>query len=418
MGRRRLVPRKLEAQPEVSIGCIGHVDHGKTTLIQALTGVWAARHSEELRRGITIKLGYADTEIRKCPKCPPPQCYTIEKTCPQCKSPSEFIRAVSFVDAPGHELLMTTTLAGTVAMDGALFVIAADEKCPQPQTREHLVAAEIAGIKDIVIVQNKIDVVSRERAIENYNEIKKFIKGTISEKAPIVPVSAQHSANIDLLLEAIEEYLPTPQRDPTKPPLMPIIRSFDANRPGTPGDDIIGGIIGGSLVQGEFRADDGVEIKPGVSTKEEGGEYKPLSTKIASLHAGGRRLKKARSGGLVGIGTTLDPSLTKGDGLVGNIAGRPGTLPLVLSDMRIEYHLLEHVVGTKDIIKAEPIKGGEQLLLNVGATRTRGGVSSVDKGVAEVKLSIPVCTATGSRVAISRKILGHWRLVGYGTVVE
>jgi len=144
---------QLPAQPEVNIGTIGHVDHGKTTLVQALTGVWASRHSEELRRGITIRLGYADAPVYKCPNCNTPECYTTKTACPNCKSLCEFVRAISFVDAPGHEALMATMLSGAAIMDGALLVIAADEACPQPQTREHLAAAEIVGIKNIVIVQ-------------------------------------------------------------------------------------------------------------------------------------------------------------------------------------------------------------------------------------------------------------------------
>ncbi|HUW49270.1 MAG TPA: GTP-binding protein, partial [Patescibacteria group bacterium] len=139
--KRPPIPR----QPEINIGTIGHVDHGKTTLVQALTGVWAARHSEELKRGITIKLGYADMPIYKCSKCEPPKNYTTEPTCPGCGTKAVFVRAISFVDAPGHEALMATMLSGAAIMDGALLVIAADEPCPQPQTREHLAAADATG---------------------------------------------------------------------------------------------------------------------------------------------------------------------------------------------------------------------------------------------------------------------------------
>jgi len=141
----------LPKQPEANIGTIGHVDHGKTTLVKALTGVWASRHSEELKRGITIKLGYADLPIYKCPKCETPKQYSTKPSCPYCNSEAEFIRAVSFVDAPGHEALMATMLSGAAIMDGAILVIAADEPCPQPQTREHLAAAEVVGVKNIII---------------------------------------------------------------------------------------------------------------------------------------------------------------------------------------------------------------------------------------------------------------------------
>ena len=111
--------KALPKQPEVNVGTIGHVDHGKTTLVQALTGTWASRHSEELKRGITIKLGYADMPIYKCTKCAPPNNYTNKPVCEKCNSPAEFVRAISFVDAPGHEALMATMLSGAAIMEAA-----------------------------------------------------------------------------------------------------------------------------------------------------------------------------------------------------------------------------------------------------------------------------------------------------------
>ena len=199
----------------MNLGTIGHVDHGKTTLVQAITGQWASKHSEELKRGITIKLGYADFAIYKCPDCEEPACYCTSPECGSCGKKAEFQRAISFVDAPGHEILMATMLSGAAVMDGAILVIAANEKCPQPQTREHLAAIDTLGLKNIVIVQNKIDLVKREDAIKSYNDIAKFVEGTVAENAPIIPVSAQHQLNIDLLIQAIQEYLTTPKRDPS-----------------------------------------------------------------------------------------------------------------------------------------------------------------------------------------------------------
>lgn len=256
--------KDLSKQPEANIGTMGHVDHGKTTLVQALTGVWASRHSEELKRGITIKLGYADMPIYKCPTCEPPKNYSTQPTCPNCNSKATFIRAVSFVDAPGHEALMATMLSGAAIMDGALLVIAADEPCPQPQTREHLAAASVTGINNIIIVQNKIDIVDEIRARKSYEEIKKFVQGTVAEKAPVIPVSAQHRVNIDVLIQAMEEFIPTPKRDETKPSLMFIVRSFDTNKPGTPIDKLEGGVIGGTLLQGNITVGDQIEIRPGI----------------------------------------------------------------------------------------------------------------------------------------------------------
>jgi translation initiation factor 2 subunit 3 len=407
--------KALPKQPEVNIGTIGHVDHGKTTLVQSLTGVWASRHSEELKRGITIRLGYADMAIYKCPKCETPRNYTVKPVCPNCDTKAEFVRAISFVDAPGHEALMATMLSGAAVMDGAILVIAADEPCPQPQTREHLAAAEVIGIKNIIIVQNKIDIVEEKRARESYEEIKNFVKGTIAENAPIIPVSAQHEINIDVLLNAIEEIIPTPKRDETKPPLMYIIRSFDVNKPGTSIEELEGGIIGGTIAQGKFAVGDEIEIRPGVSVEREGKtSYNPLISEIVSLHAGEKNIKEATCGGLVGVGTLLDPSYSKADGLNGNIAGKTGLLPPTLSELTLETHILERVVGTKELLKVEKINPGELLLLHVGAAVDLGKVLSIKKNMVKVKLTRPICAQPNSRVSISRKVTARWRLIGYG----
>ncbi|NHV45640.1 MAG: translation initiation factor IF-2 subunit gamma [Candidatus Verstraetearchaeota archaeon] len=404
-------------QPECNIGLTGHVDHGKTTLVAALSGIWAARHSEELKRGITIKLGYADTTFRKCPECPPPECYTTKEICPIHNVKTIFLRKVSFVDAPGHESLMATMLSGAALMDGAILVIAANEECPQPQTREHLVALEITGIKNIVIVQNKIDAVDKQKVLENYKQILSFIKGTIAENAPIIPVSALYGANIDYLIQALEEKIKTPYRDPTKPARVYIARSFDVNKPGAFPKDLKGGVIGGSLIQGRLRIGDELEIRPGMKI-EQGGKtyYEPIYTYVASLMAGGQIFEEVGPGGLVGIGTYLDPSITKADSLVGNIAGKPGTLPPVQNEITIEYFLLERAVGTKDLQKVEQIKVRENLMLVIGPAVTLGIVTSIRKNEAQLLLKRPLCAEPGMRIAISRLISNRWRLIGYGFI--
>lgn len=407
----------MPKQPEVNIGTIGHVDHGKTTLVQALTGVWASKHSEELRRGITIKLGYADTPIYKCPECSAPECYSTEPKCPTCSSKCEFQRAVSFVDAPGHEALMATMLSGAAVMDGAILVIAADEPCPQPQTREHLAAIQVVGIDKIVIVQNKIDIVNEERVLENHREITEFVKGTIAKDAPIIPISAQHNINVDALIQAMEECIPTPQRDPSKPPLMYVVRSFDVNKPGTTIDNLAGGIIGGSVIQGKLKTGDEVEIRPGIRVERQGQKvYEPLLAQIASLHAGGIEVEEVQCGGLVAIGTQLDPSLTKADGLTGNLVGLPGKLPPTQSELTLDTLFFERAVGTKEMIQIDRVVPKESLLLDVGTTITAGTVVSTKGNEATLKLVRPVCVEKGMRTAVSRKMAGRWRLIGYGII--
>ncbi len=417
MSKKRKKPVTLPCQPVVNIGTIGHVDHGKTTLVEAITGVWAAKHSEELRRGITIKLGYADAPIFKCPNCEEPQCYSSDPKCPNCGSKCEFVRAVSFVDAPGHEALMATMLSGANVMDGALLVVAADEKCPQPQTREHLAAIELSGVKNIIIVQNKIDIVDEKRALESYKEIASFVKGTVAEGKPIIPVSAQHSVNVDAVLQSIEKNIPTPNRDPDKPPRMFVLRSFDVNKPGTSIDELMGGVLGGSISQGIFKVGDEIEIRPGLKVEKQGRTfYESLFTEITSLNVGGRNVEEVQSGGLVGIGTYLDPSLTKADGLTGNLVGKPDLLPPTKYELVLDTKLLKRAIGTKELVQVDQIIKGERLLLDVGTAITVGKVDSAKKDVIILQLARPVCAEKGARAAISRKIANRWRLIGYGII--
>ncbi|MFW3147352.1 MAG: translation initiation factor IF-2 subunit gamma [Thermoplasmatota archaeon] len=411
---------KVKTQPEVNIGLVGHVDHGKTTLTEALSGVWTDTHSEEIKRGITIKLGYADTEFYKCPKCEEPKCYSTKAKCPNCSSKCEYLRAVSFVDAPGHETLMATMLSGAAIMDGALLLIAANEKCPQAQTREHLMALDFIGIKNVIIVQTKIDLISTEKAVQNHNEIKKFVKGTVAENAPIIPVSAHYGSNLDLLIKVIEKHIPTREHDDKKPMRMYIARSFDVNKPGTYFKDLKGGVLGGSLLMGEVREKEELEIRPGIKVEEKGSSnvfFQPLFTKVTTLMAGGQMRKELRPGGLVAIGTGLDPNLTKSDSLIGSVVGSPGTLPEVVSTLTLETFLMDYLVGLEAEVAVDKIRTKEVLMLNIGTATTVGIVTSPQENKVEMSLKMPVCADKGQRVAISRRIGSKFRLIGYGIIL-
>jgi translation initiation factor 2 subunit 3 len=408
---------KVPEQPVVNIGMIGHVDHGKTTLTKAFTDEWTDRHSEELRRGISIRLGYADAAFYKCPKCEEPKCYTVKKECSICGEKTEFLRAVSFVDAPGHETLMATMLSGAALMDGALLLIAANEKCPQPQTKEHLMGLEISGVENVIIVQNKIDIVNEEGVLENYKQIKEFLSGTFAEDSPIIPISAHHEANLDVLISEIEKRIKTTELDETKSPRGFVARSFDVNSPGVRLEKMAGGVIGGSLVRGKLKVGDEIEISPGREV-ESGNlkEWVNFHTKVTSLFSGGKNRTDARPGGLIAIGTKLDPSMTKSDSLTGRVIGSPETLPPVRSKLEAEVHLLERVVGAAEDLEVDEIRTNEPLMLSVGTATTVGVVSSARSDEAEMVLKIPVSAESGQRIAISRRIGGKWRLIGHGLI--
>jgi translation initiation factor 2 subunit 3 len=399
-------------QPEVNIGLVGHVDHGKTTLVQALSGQWTDQHSEEMKRGISIRLGYADATFRRVPDVDPPDCYTVEEEVDG--EETEVLRTVSFVDAPGHETLMATMLSGASLMDGAVLVIGANEPVPQAQTQEHLMALDIMGLENIVIAQNKIDLVAdAEEAKENKRQIEAFVEGTVAEGAPIVPISAQQGVNIDLLIDAIEETIPTPERDPDADARMQVARSFDINRPGTTFEDLTGGVVGGSLTRGKLTVGDKIEIRPGAQPDDD--EYEPVTTTVRSLQAGGQMVDEVTPGGLVGVGTGLDPSMTKGDALAGQVAGPPGSLPPVHDEFTMTVDLLDRVVGDEET-EIEEISTGEPLMMTVGTATTVGAVTSARTGECEVRLKRPVCADPGAKIAINRRVGSRWRLIGVGTL--
>ena len=389
--------------PELNIGVVGHIDHGKTTLLSRLTGKFTDTHSEELKRGITIKLGYADTIIYK-----DKDNYNTEKK-------GTPIRYISFIDAPGHEMLMATMLSGAAIIDAAILVIAANEGI-KPQTMEHFSALQAKKIKNLIIIQNKIDLVDKKQALDNYKKIKDFIKGTIAENAPIIPVSAQQGININKILEELTK-LEIPKRDIKSPPVFLVARSFDINKPGTDIKNLKGGVLGGILKKGILKQGDEIEIKPGLTIKKHNEQiYKTLTTKILSLHKGNSNVKEVMPGTSISIETELDPILTKTDSLIGCLVAKKGTLPEITYKIKIKEKLFEKVMGTAEHEKVAPLKTGETLMLSVNTTITVGKVEKIKDNEVELSLRIPIVAIPGDNVGIARNINTHWRLIGWGEI--
>ncbi|KAA6378121.1 MAG: putative Eukaryotic translation initiation factor 2 subunit 3 [Streblomastix strix] len=473
----------ISRQATINVGTIGHVAHGKTTLVKSISGVHTIKHSHEKLRNITIKLGYANAKVFKCdnPFCKQPGCYRSfgsEKeegfSCerPGCGGIMRLVRHVSFVDCPGHDILMATMLNGAAVMDCALLLIAGNEPCPQPQTREHLAAIEIMKLDHIIVLQNKIDLVkqSEQSSIQN---------------APIIPISAQLNTNVDIVAQYLVEKLPIPRRDFISPPKLIVIRSFDINKPGITIDQLQGGVAGGSLLHGVLKIGMEIELQPGIidqvfqsqkksllalddestigqesqsqskgKEKQESGDImnirtRPLRSVIVSLHAEKNKLEFAVPGGLIGVGTNIDPSLCKQDMLVGQVLGIPGRLPAVYVAIEITFELMYRLIGIKltndeSGNKVRMLENGETLLINIGSHSIFGDVYGIEPGLEEklfsksqtqsktradkevkerqktckLKLHSPVCTEKGERIALSRRIEKRFRLIGHGLVVR
>src|ERR1700692_1356067 len=219
----------------IIVGTAGHIDHGKTTLVKALTGIDADRLAEEKRRGITIDLGFAHMDL------PTPEGETLH---------------LGFVDVPGHERFVRNMLAGVGGIDLVLLVIAADESI-KPQTREHFDILQLLGVQRGITVLTKTDAVDREMLDVVRLEVEEFLRGTFLEppKSPIIAVSSLTGAGLDDLKQAMISAASSAQpRDSAAIARLPIDRVFSMKGFGT--------VLTGTLVAGTIRREDELEVFP------------------------------------------------------------------------------------------------------------------------------------------------------------
>ncbi|HOW29249.1 MAG TPA: translation initiation factor IF-2 subunit gamma [archaeon] len=388
-------------QSVLNIGVVGHVDHGKTTLTSKITGQSTDRHSDEIKQGISIKLGYADACFYKCKTCKGLQAYGVTKKCQLCGGERELVRKVSFVDAPGHETLMAVMLSGATLLNGAILVIAANEECPQPRTVEHFSALKMHGIKHMVVAQNKLDLVTKEEAQENYKKIRKFLDDEGYSHVPIIPTSAHFDANIDALVYALLDSIPVPELDTTSPLKMRIVRSFDINKPGITVDKLKGGVLGGAIICGTLSEKQKVWLYPGIT--------KPIELTVESLNSNGVFFKKVHAGGLIAIGTDLDPFFVSGDKMIGQLICEESSKPLMTQEMELKYSRIDRLLDSNK----DSLKIGENIVLIIGTAAHLGTIKKIKGDTLSVSLKNQAVYYKDETIAISRLISGRWRLSGY-----
>jgi translation initiation factor 2 subunit 3 len=426
----------INTQATINVGIIGNVNNGKSTLVNAISGINTTRYKDELKKNKTIKLGYASAKIFECQGCALDkgasnryQAYESscneEKICQNCGKKLNLLRHISFIDCPGHYTYMKTMLNGTAVMDAVVLLVASNEEFPQPQFIEHFKAIRILKLKNILILQNKIDLVDKIKARNQFNKIRSFISGTDIDGSPIIPISAVHKCNLDIVLEYLARKLPEPKRHLTLPVQMRIVRSFDENRPKTPADKMKGGIVGGSILQGVLRVGQEVEISPGTFKKINGRIIStPLLTKVISLRAGEEKespcakpMNIAQPGGLIGVGLQIDPSLTRQDFLVGQVLGQIGSLPEATNELEVS---IEPLMDSKKKLKnINELTENELFKLHIGSAREETSASLLSKNSTLVKFKLignPVCAREGERVFIQREIDNRWQLIGLGYV--
>ncbi len=389
-------------QPTLNVGVIGSVGHGKTQLIKALTGQDTIKFKKEREQNITIKLGYAETKI-----------YNLDDDYYTTNMPKEakLIKWISFVDCPGHHAYMSTMLSGISVFDAVIILVAVNEIFPSPQFIQHLNALHIVSNKidknNIIIVQNKIDLVDEYTSRKNYYDIKNYISKTAFENSPIIPVCAIKKSGMSTLCKYISQFN-DPFSSKNNMQYMYIIRSFKVKEEEEKKE---GGVIGGSIINGTFKVGQTISIRPGLLNNTTN-KYEFLQTKITNIQVSDKKLTYATKGGLIALQTTLDSLFTKQNNLVGQVAvidGFEDEKFKVFKKLSIKYQLFDNMVNI-------PFEIDEKVIISVGSNRLYAIVYECKKNKIKIKLSEPIYASVDDIVSISKLISNMYVLYAYSMV--
>jgi selenocysteine-specific elongation factor len=352
----------------IILGTAGHIDHGKTALIKALTGVDLDRLKEEKERGITIELGFTSLSI-----------------------PGD--QRVGVVDVPGHEKFIKRMIAGAGGIDLVMLVVAADDGV-MPQTREHLEICQLLDIKYGLIALTKIDLVEPDWVELIREDLTKLVKGTFLEGAPIVPVSALTGEGIPQLISALEALVPKIKKTFFgELVFLPIDRVFSMKGFGT--------VVTGTLISGEIGIGETIEILP------EG-----LQAKVRGMQTHNSQIKTAHAGQRTAINLQ---GVEKNFFKRGDILSHPGALePSFRFDVRLKI--------LPDI--PQPIKHGDEIRFHLFATQALARVISYEGNIleaggeyfAQVRFSEPMVTIPGARFVVRN--IDATRTIGGGEVLD
>ena len=335
----------------IIIGTAGHIDHGKTSLVRALTGTDTDRLKEEKERGITIELGFAQLDLGE-------------------------IHA-GVVDVPGHERFIKNMLAGAGGIDLVMLVVASDEGV-MPQTREHLAICRLLGVKTGLIAMTKTDMVDAEWTELVRDDLAEFVKGTFLEKRPVVPVSAQTGAGLDdirrVIAELAEEMNPKSDAGIFR---LPIDRVFTMRG--------FGAVVTGTLFSGSVAVGDQVVVYPG-----------GREVRVRGLQAHGETVERAGAGTRTAVNLQ---GVDREEVLRGDVLGHPGELkPTYMLDLKLEH--LEDA--------PRPLKNRDRVRFHAGTSEIMGRLSIIGgdtiepggSGYAQIRLESPVALLPRDRFVI------------------
>ena len=391
--------KQMHNQPIINIGMLGSVSDGKSTTVHSLTGIKTQRHSDEMTRNITIKPGYANMKIYKNDED-----YTTT-------GEGELVHHVSFIDCPGHHTLIITMISCIKLMDGIILVVsAAEDISKKPQLIHHMMAIKISGIKNVIVLFNKLDLVKKTVAIERYKKLCEELKKYDIEPKIIIPVSMNHKIGVNNLLKNIMKFMGPNISKNNDNPIFMISRSFDINKVNINYANIVGGVIGGSLIGGSLKIGDEIEILPGIVGKNADGELynKPHTTKIISLKSDTTELQSITSGGLIGIGTEIDPFYCKNDNMIGMIAVLKGSPSLVYYNITMNYNKINFEDESVSFYK------NKEIVIIVGTNNLNGSITDFDETHLKIKLNKPAYICNDSIIIICDKSSGSFHIGAYG----
>jgi translation initiation factor 2 subunit 3 len=402
----------LTKQPIINIGCLGSVSDGKSTLVRVLTNTKTQKYKSEKVRNITIKQGYGNMKMWY--DYDNKQFYTTDSTFDtfitddgECK----LVNHLSFVDCPGHQELIQTMLSSISLMDGAIVVIAVDQPLnKKPQLIQHLAAAKL-GKLPIIICLNKIDLVKQEVLLERKRELDELLLDFGIEPLIIIPTSFNRKINFDVLLLSIMTFFNPINylKKTSESSLFQISRTFDINKPGTNWDEVVGGVVGGSLMSGKFKIGDEIEIRPGYVSKANGKFVStPIKTTVLSIKTDNNDLEEIIPGGLTGIRTDLDTFYCKNDALAGNIIGLVGSVPSVFIKLTIDSKIV-NLFGTT----WNPTIN-DDVVLQIGTRSVNATLIKMNESKMTFELNKPTCIKNEQHIVICKNVDKILKIVGEG----
>jgi translation initiation factor 2 subunit 3 len=310
-------------------------------------------------------------------------------------------------------------LNGSSIMDTTILIESANNtEILGKQSLEHLNAIKIYNLPVAFVCMNKLDLIKKDIAKNRILQLKNELINTQAENADIIPLSANFNSNIDIVARYLAN-LKVTKKSLDKSIKMIIIRSFNINKINTPIDNIMGGVVGGTIVQGILKIGDKFIIKPGFVTKnpnydiDDNSSTKwicyPLVSSVISINADSNKLDKAISGGLIGVCTTLDPGLTINNKLVGNILFEYNQLNDIYETLMIEYHPLDNIIK---------LNKGDTIIINNNACNTNASIYSFKKEKLILELlDRPICIEIGDKITISQNLNG-FKIIGYGIIIK